>query len=156
MFFFQIPLESATKRQTWEATGAKKTCVFLLYFTTPIIKLSLSFSTCRHFLSGFLLEALLKASECNNEGLCSFYSHHVWQDNFEIQQRFRMYFPGRFGRFRCGLIPRGLIEGLECCGKFFQLNPGLGIGAIFLGAFCCSFHGGYKLNFGRKTGPRGD
>lgn len=77
VFFFQIPLESATKRQTWEATGAKKTCVFLLYFTTPIIKLSLSFSPCRHFLSGFLLEALLKASECNNEGLCSFYSHHV-------------------------------------------------------------------------------
>ena len=45
-----------------------------------------------------------------------------------------MYFPGRFGRFRRGLIPRGLIEGLECSGKFFQLNPGLGIGAIFLGA----------------------
>jgi len=36
-------------------------------------------------------------------------------------------------------------------GKFFQLNPGLGSGAIFLGAFCCSFHGGYKLNFGRKN-----
>ena len=55
VFFFQIPLESATKRQTWEATGAKKNMCFFVVFHNPNHKTLFEFFHVQTFFEWFFV-----------------------------------------------------------------------------------------------------